>query len=65
MDIENIIENLEKFSLKSKSTINWKIIIRELRIPERIIEKYIHEIDINDVLKYQNVSESFKNKYFQ
>lgn len=65
MDIENIIENLEKVSLKSKSTINWKIIIRELRIPERIIEKYIHEIDINDVLKYQNVSESFKNKYFQ
>lgn len=65
MDIENIIENLENISLKSKSTINWKIIIRELRIPERIIEKYIHEIDMNDVLKYQHVSESFKNKHFQ
>lgn len=65
MDIENIIENLEKISIKIKSTINWKIIIKELRIPERIIEKYIHEIDMNDVLKYQDVSESFIKKYLQ
>ena len=65
MNIETLIENLNNCSIKNKPKLDWKIIIKELRIPEKIIEKYINEIDINDILKYQSVSESFKEKYFK
>jgi hypothetical protein len=69
MNICDLINGFEKLSCEEKNEIkkqihiNWKQILPNLKIPEHILELFADQIDINDIIRYQNVSNEFITKY--
>tara|TARA_B110000037_G_scaffold57559_1_gene70192 strand:+ start:6311 stop:6535 length:225 start_codon:yes stop_codon:yes gene_type:complete len=69
MNITYLINGFEKLScdekneIKKQIHINWKQILPNLKIPEHILELFADQIDIVDIIKYQNVSKEFITKH--
>ena len=69
MNLIDLINDFEKLSCEDKNkikqqiNINWKQILPNLKIPEHILELFIDQLDINDIIKYQNVSKEFLSKF--
>lgn len=66
IDLINSFEKLsceEKLEIKKDISINWKHILPNLKLPEHILELFADQLDINDVIRYQNVSNEFIAKY--
>tara|TARA_Y100000389_G_scaffold154535_1_gene155061 strand:+ start:1045 stop:1269 length:225 start_codon:yes stop_codon:yes gene_type:complete len=69
MNFIDLINNFEKLScdekneMKKQININWKQILPNLKIPEHILELFADQIDIVDIIKYQNVSKEFIAKF--
>lgn len=55
----NDFETLKCSAARLKKTINWKHIIKNLKLKEYVLEEFAEELDWNDVFRYQNVSSSF------
>lgn len=66
LDLINDFEKLsceERSKIKKQININWKHILPNLKIPEHILELFADQIDINDIIRYQNVSNDFISKF--
>ena len=69
MNFIDLINNFEKLScvekneMKKQININWKQILPNLKIPEHILELFADQLDINDIIRYQNVSKEFIAKF--
>lgn len=69
MNLSDLIKGFDKLSCTDKDEIkkhiklDWKHILPNLKLPEHILEIFIDQMDINDVIKYQNVSQEFITKY--
>lgn len=69
MNFIDLINNFEKLScdekneMKKQININWKQILPNLKIPEHILELFTDQLDINDIIRYQNVSKEFIAKF--
>lgn len=69
MNITDLINGFAKLSCEEKNEIkkqihiNWKQILPNLKIPEHILELFADQIDIYDIIRYQNVSNEFITKY--
>jgi len=69
MNFIDLINNFEKLScdekneMKKQININWKHILPNLKIPEHILELFADQLDMNDIIRYQNVSKEFIAKF--
>ena len=69
MNFIDLINNFQKLSFEEKNVIkkqiniNWKQILPNLKIPEHILELYADQLDIDDIIRFQNVSEEFIAKF--
>ena len=62
MDIFQILNEMDKMSLKeqpniSNTNINWKHILPNMKLSEKILEIFADQLDWNDVIRYQNISD--------
>lgn len=69
MNLIDLINNFEKLSCDEKNeikkhiNINWKQILPNLKIPEHILELFVDQLDMKDIIRYQNVSKEFIAKF--
>jgi len=64
MDIFHVINHLNKISIEDqdqfkKNKINWKHILPNLQLSEKILEMFADQLDWKDVIRYQNISDTF------
>ena len=62
MNIFQILNEMDKMSLKeqtniSNTNINWKHILPNMKLSEKILEIFADQLDWNDVIRYQNISD--------
>ena len=65
-NIDEIIKNFnnlscfEKNNIKNKK-INWKHILPNMKLTEQVLESFSDQIEWNDVIRFQDVSQIFIN----
>ena len=65
MDFFHILNHLNKLSLeereqfKKTNNFNWKHILPNLQLSEKILEMFADQLDWKDVIRYQNISDNF------
>ena len=69
MNLSDIIKGFENLSCEEKQDIkkqlnfDWKHILPNLKLPEHILELFADQLNLDDVKRYQNVSQKFLDKY--
>lgn len=63
MDLNYLLNNFNSLSLKNKEhltkRINWKQIVPNLKLNEGVLETFADQLDWNDVVRHQYISEEF------
>lgn len=63
MDLNYLLNNFNSLSLKDKEQltkrINWKQIVPNLKLNEGVLETFADQLDWNDVVRHQYISEEF------
>ena len=70
MDMNYLLNHFNTMSLKDKEQfknsglkLNWKHILPNLKLNEHVLEMFADQLDWNDVVKYQYVSENFYERF--